>query len=41
MNNMKTFVWADSGYPSFEYQFVIAMAENIEEARELIKRKIE
>ena len=40
---MKTyaFIWAQTWVSSFEYEFVIAMAETREEARLLVKNQIE
>jgi hypothetical protein len=38
---MKTFVWANTWVDSFEYEFVIAMADTVEEARQVVKNQIQ
>lgn len=38
---MKTFIWADNYYRFSEYQFYVAQAENVDEARKLLKKQLQ
>lgn len=38
---MKTFIWADHDHPFSEYQFFVAHAEDVEEARQFIKNQLQ
>lgn len=37
---MNTYIWCDSYYPAFEYDFVVAMANTLAEARKIAKMEV-
>ena len=38
---MRTFIWANENFPFTEYQFFVAHAEDVEEARQFIKNQLQ
>lgn len=38
---MRTFIWANSHIPFSEYQFFVAQADNVDEARVFIKNQLQ